>query len=137
MLQDPVVITGEGGLVLGPGARLSFDTYFNSFYERPWSRHIPLGGITLRLFGTGQVHLQWYRSRHGEAVVAGEASVVLGLVEGALVPIPVRTARRGRAALLCSRLPLGSCGSARRALRDKYVRAPQGIPRDRALHLQP
>jgi galactofuranosylgalactofuranosylrhamnosyl-N-acetylglucosaminyl-diphospho-decaprenol beta-1,5/1,6-galactofuranosyltransferase len=88
VLQDPVVTTGKGGLVLGPGARVSFDAFLNSFYEQPWSRHAPLGRIVLRLYGAGQVLLQWYWSRGGDPVASGEAPVALDLVEGALVHIP-------------------------------------------------
>jgi galactofuranosylgalactofuranosylrhamnosyl-N-acetylglucosaminyl-diphospho-decaprenol beta-1,5/1,6-galactofuranosyltransferase len=99
VLQDPVVTTGKGGLVLGPGARVSFDTYLNSFYERPWARHAPLGGITLRLYGTGQVLLHWYRSRGGEPVASGEAPVALDLAEGTLVPSPRGDGQDGKGRL--------------------------------------
>jgi galactofuranosylgalactofuranosylrhamnosyl-N-acetylglucosaminyl-diphospho-decaprenol beta-1,5/1,6-galactofuranosyltransferase len=88
VLQDPVVASGNGGLVIGLGACVSFDAFLNSFYEQPWSRHAPLAGIALRLYGTGQVLLQWYRSRTGDPVASGQVLVALDPVEGALVPIP-------------------------------------------------
>ena len=114
VLQEPIVVSDKGGLVIGRGARVSFDAFFNSFYEQPWSRHAPLGSIALRLYGTGQVLLQWYRSRGGDPVALGQVPVALDPVEGALVPIPhgVGPDKEGRLffVLACPWDPAVLCG---------------------------
>jgi galactofuranosylgalactofuranosylrhamnosyl-N-acetylglucosaminyl-diphospho-decaprenol beta-1,5/1,6-galactofuranosyltransferase len=45
--------------VLGQGARIDTNTYFNSFFEAYWRRHSRLGKLVLRLrlFGTGTIRL--------------------------------------------------------------------------------
>jgi galactofuranosylgalactofuranosylrhamnosyl-N-acetylglucosaminyl-diphospho-decaprenol beta-1,5/1,6-galactofuranosyltransferase len=88
VLQDSVVASGKGGLVIGLDGGVSFDAFLNSFYEQHWSRHAPLGGIALRLYGTGQVLLQWYRSRGGDPIASGQVLVALDPADGALVSIP-------------------------------------------------
>jgi galactofuranosylgalactofuranosylrhamnosyl-N-acetylglucosaminyl-diphospho-decaprenol beta-1,5/1,6-galactofuranosyltransferase len=52
----------ETGLLLAAGARVSFDTYLNGFYEHYWSTHAPVEDLRLRLFGSGAVVVEAFRA---------------------------------------------------------------------------
>ncbi len=52
----------ETGVLLLGGARVSFDTYLNSFYEHYWLPHAPVEDLALRLFGSGEVMVETFRA---------------------------------------------------------------------------
>lgn len=62
VLHPPVGTADQGRVTIGIGAKVSFNTYFNSFYEHYWMSHAPLDEIALRLFGSGQVLVEWFRA---------------------------------------------------------------------------
>jgi len=83
------VTTGQAqaldpGLWLSKGARVSFDAYLNSFYEHYWSSHAPVGDLTLRLFGTGDVTVEFFRALpDGSSYPLGRRRIRLDLLRGA------------------------------------------------------
>src|ERR1700710_3000508 len=58
--------TSDGHLILGAGTQVSFNTYFNSFYETYWHLHANVGTIFLRLVLDGSMRLRIHRDL-GEA----------------------------------------------------------------------
>jgi galactofuranosylgalactofuranosylrhamnosyl-N-acetylglucosaminyl-diphospho-decaprenol beta-1,5/1,6-galactofuranosyltransferase len=52
----------EDGILLCEGAQVSFSSYLNSFYEHYWSTHAPIRDLTLRLFGSGEVIIEFSRA---------------------------------------------------------------------------
>lgn len=52
----------ETGVLLLGGARVSFNTYLNSFYEHYWLTHAPVEDLALRLFGSGEVMVEAFRA---------------------------------------------------------------------------
>lgn len=78
------VQTLDPGLLLSKGARVSFDAYLNSFYEHYWSSHAPVGDLTLRLFGTGEVVVGFFRALpDGSNYPLGRRRIRLDPVRGA------------------------------------------------------
>ncbi len=107
----------EGALALAPGARLSFNAYLNCFYEHYWSSHAPLEELELRLFGTGTLLVEAFRSLpDGTCYLIGRQRLRLDPVEGgvariALDPSPAGAGRvffdvssPGGAAILAGRM---------------------------------
>jgi galactofuranosylgalactofuranosylrhamnosyl-N-acetylglucosaminyl-diphospho-decaprenol beta-1,5/1,6-galactofuranosyltransferase len=68
---DPIA-TGRRSLVVGRGARIDTNTYFNSLYEAYWRRHTRLERLVLRLrlSGVGTVRL-WRACRGRSAAEVG------------------------------------------------------------------
>ena len=51
----------QAGIELGPSTQLSFDTYFNSFFEAPWHRITGLRSVSLQIDVEGAGLLRVYR----------------------------------------------------------------------------
>lgn len=73
-----IAIEGES-FRLAAGAAVSFDTYFNSFYEAFWLEHTCVSEVGLRLQGSGRARCIVTRETlNGERVLAADRSVELG-----------------------------------------------------------
>ena len=70
-----VTAPGDGTLVIGGHTSVSFDSYFNSFFEGPWRRATALGRLTLRLAIQGDCDVRVYRRAMGEKVLVAEQQV--------------------------------------------------------------
>ncbi len=82
--DDAVTCDGDACLGVGAGAVLSFDTYFNSFFEAQWRRYTVLDVLVLQVevegAGTLRVHRQALgckRLVHEQAVSEGRTTVRL------------------------------------------------------------
>ncbi|MCE5301675.1 MAG: glycosyltransferase [Planctomycetaceae bacterium] len=53
---------GRRSIILGQGATVSTDSYFNSFFETYWRRHTTLGQLTLRIRVSGRGTLRLLRT---------------------------------------------------------------------------
>ncbi len=51
----------EGRILLRAGAKISFNTYFNSLYERVWQRRTSIGGLSFRFIAKGRMRCTLYR----------------------------------------------------------------------------
>jgi len=72
------------GLLLTKDARISFDAYLNSFYEHYWSSHAPVGDLALRLFGVGEVVVEFFRALpDGSSYPLGRQRICLDPLRGA------------------------------------------------------
>jgi galactofuranosylgalactofuranosylrhamnosyl-N-acetylglucosaminyl-diphospho-decaprenol beta-1,5/1,6-galactofuranosyltransferase len=80
----------ECGIQLARGARVSFGSYLNSFYEHYWAGHAPVRDLTLRLFGTGEVVVQFFRALpDGADYRIGSARIVLEPQRGGVARVAV------------------------------------------------
>jgi galactofuranosylgalactofuranosylrhamnosyl-N-acetylglucosaminyl-diphospho-decaprenol beta-1,5/1,6-galactofuranosyltransferase len=78
----------DAGVVLAESARLSFSSYLNSFYEHYWSAHAPLSDLTLRLFGTGDIGVEFFRVLpDGASYQIGRQRLMLNLNQGAAATV--------------------------------------------------
>ena len=78
-------VTYRGGtLVVARDTTLSFDTYFNSFFEAHWRRHTSLRRIILRLTVEGTGILRVFRRAVGRKVLILEQSVISGPVSACI-----------------------------------------------------
>lgn len=64
--------TPAGELLIGSGTTLSFDTYFNAFFEGPWRRATNLGTLKLRVEAEGPYVLRVFRRALGQRVLIAE-----------------------------------------------------------------
>ena len=80
----PKVTCRHGRLVVVPGTVLSFDTYFNSFFEAQWRRHTSIAAITLRLTTEGSGTLRVFRRALGRRTLVVEQSIGAGPVSVSL-----------------------------------------------------
>ena len=55
-------------LVMGPGAKVSFNTYFNSFYESYWTECTAIEDIVLRVEFSGSIHVEIFRDTKHQGV---------------------------------------------------------------------
>ncbi len=69
-----------GSLIVPRGETLSFDTYFNSFFEAHWRRHTSLGTIILRLTIEGGGILRVFRRALGRKLLVLEQTIRAGHV---------------------------------------------------------
>ena len=77
--DEPGVEQGAlGSLRMAPAAVLSFDTYFNSFFEAQWRRNTGLGAALLKMTVTGSGMLRIYRRALGRVVLLHEQPVTSG-----------------------------------------------------------
>ncbi len=84
------MVDEQGWLHMARHARVSLNTYLNSFYENYWSRHAPLTEVTLALFGAGEVEVQAFRRSPGLAgqiLRVARTSLVLNDAAGARLTI--------------------------------------------------
>jgi len=94
VLRGEARLDAGGALSMAPGARVSLDTYLNSFYENYWAEHAPAGELTLRLFGSGEVEVEARRQQpDGTVRRVARASVLLDGEHGAEVTIPAEPHR--------------------------------------------
>ncbi len=111
----------EAGIMLLGGARVSFDTYLNSFYEHYWLTHAPVEDLSLRLFGSGEVLVETFRAMpDGSAYRIGHhrlrldpegsaaARVALDAGPASAGRIFFEVAAPARAAILAGRLETGT-----------------------------
>ena len=80
-------------IVIGCGAGIDTDTYFNSFFELHWRRHTTLGRLVLRLrvSGVGTVHLWRTSNLWGRSAVNGSVMVGQSDFDGEDVEVEVNT----------------------------------------------
>ena len=71
---------GAGQLRVSAGSVLSFDTYFNSFFESHWRRHTSLGAIVLRLSTRNGGTLRVFRRAIGRKALLHEQTLEAGPV---------------------------------------------------------
>ena len=71
----------NGGLFIADGTRLSFDTYFNSFFEAPWRRHTALGALKLRVEAEGAFEMRVFRRALGRRELVAEQVASSGIAE--------------------------------------------------------
>ena len=83
---QPKAACQAGGLAMAPGTIVSFDTYFNSFFESHWRRHTSLDTIVLRLTLDGAGILRIFRRAVGRKVLVYEQPVSAGHVTVGLPP---------------------------------------------------
>ncbi len=69
-----------GELRVADGATLSFDTYFNGFFEAPWLRHTTLSSLNLEVTLAGKALLRVWRHALGRKTVVCECSVGPGAI---------------------------------------------------------
>jgi galactofuranosylgalactofuranosylrhamnosyl-N-acetylglucosaminyl-diphospho-decaprenol beta-1,5/1,6-galactofuranosyltransferase len=55
-------IEDRGGLAFSASQRISFDTFFNCFYERHWTRYTSLSDLQLALHSSGTARVDIYRT---------------------------------------------------------------------------
>ncbi len=67
-----VMCEGQGELYVPLGAVLSFDTYFNSFFEAQWRRHTAVDTIRLQVTLSGMAMLRIYRHALGRKLLLVE-----------------------------------------------------------------
>ena len=67
-----VTIRDDGVLDVACGGRLSFDTYFNAFFEAQWLRHTGLRSVNLQVSISGTALVRIYRQALGRKVLVGE-----------------------------------------------------------------
>ena len=65
----------DGALHLAPGTTLSFDTYFNAFFETPWRLHTRLGALLLRLDVAGPCEVRVFRRAPGRRDLVHHRSI--------------------------------------------------------------
>jgi hypothetical protein len=112
----------EAGILLLGGARVSFNTYLNSFYEHYWLTHAPVEDLSLRLFGSGEVTVEtframpdgsayrigWHRLRlDPEGSAAAKVALDVGPASAGRIFFDV-TATPAEAAILAGRLETGT-----------------------------
>jgi hypothetical protein len=112
----------EAGILLLGGARVSFNTYLNSFYEHYWLTHAPVEDLSLRLFGSGEVTVEtframpdgsayrigWHRLRlDPEGSAAAKVALDVGPASAGRIFFDV-TAAPAEAAILAGRLETGT-----------------------------
>ena len=87
-LGPGAVTPAAGGLRIGPGAAVAFDTYFNAFFEHQWRLYTRAERIALHvdLEGAGVLRV-WRRTPHGGATLLHEAAVS-GPADAVLSPVP-------------------------------------------------
>lgn len=68
--------TPMGELLIGPRTTLSFDTYFNAFFEGPLRRAANLGILKLRVEAEGPYVLRVFRRSLGQRVLIAEQVVL-------------------------------------------------------------
>jgi galactofuranosylgalactofuranosylrhamnosyl-N-acetylglucosaminyl-diphospho-decaprenol beta-1,5/1,6-galactofuranosyltransferase len=89
----------DAGILLSESARVSFSSYLNSFYEHYWTVHAPVRDLTLRLFGAGEMVVEFFRALpDGSDYCIGRQHLTLDLHQGAtatvtLDPIPAGAGR--------------------------------------------
>ena len=64
--------TGDGGLVIGEHTTVSFDSYFNAFFEATWRRNTTLSMLTLQLAIDGECDIRVYRRAMGDKILLAE-----------------------------------------------------------------
>jgi galactofuranosylgalactofuranosylrhamnosyl-N-acetylglucosaminyl-diphospho-decaprenol beta-1,5/1,6-galactofuranosyltransferase len=78
----------DAGILLFEGARVSFSAYLNSFYEHYWALHAPVQDLTLRLFGSGQAVVEFFRALpDGSNYCIGRQPLVLDAQRGATITV--------------------------------------------------
>ncbi len=70
-----------GALRAAAGATLSFDTYFNSFFESQWRRYTTLSAVLLQVEIEGEALLQVFRRAAGRRVLLLQQAIRSGLSE--------------------------------------------------------
>ena len=76
----PTVLGQPGGeLLVADGATVSFDTYFNGFFEAQWLRYTTLQSLNLEVTLSGSALLRVYRHALGRKVVVCERLAGPGL----------------------------------------------------------
>ncbi len=76
--QPPIDTLSGGRLRVERGAVLSFDTYFNSFFESHWRRHTSVGAVVLRLDVDGGGTLRVFRRAIGRKVLVHQQVIDSG-----------------------------------------------------------
>ena len=65
-------VTEKGGLAIGEHTTISFDSYFNTFFEATWRRHTRLSTLTLQLAIDGECDIRVFRRTAGEKILLAE-----------------------------------------------------------------
>ncbi len=81
LAMPQVTLAGRGELIIGENTTLSFDTYFNAFFEGPWRRNTRISTLTLRLELEGDCVLRVFRRATDKKVLIEERSTAGPLVE--------------------------------------------------------
>lgn len=90
------VQTLDPGLLLAEDARVSFNAYLNCFYEHYWAGHAPVRELTLRLFGQGEVVVEFFRALpDGSDYGIGRQRVALDPQQGATATVALDPAPAG------------------------------------------
>ncbi|MBW3617409.1 MAG: glycosyltransferase [Proteobacteria bacterium] len=95
-LEGELYYDPEGGISTYGPAKLSFNSYFNSFYEAYWARYTVVRSLALSLSGEGRVWCDVYR----ENDVCGTALISRSLIElkpgePVLIPLEIRSEADG------------------------------------------
>ena len=77
-ISQPEVTCQGSSLVVGRETTLSFDTYFNSFFEAQWRRYTSLDVIHLRITVKGEGILRVYRRALGRKFLVLEQPITTG-----------------------------------------------------------
>ena len=86
--EQPAIDALAGGhLRVERGAVLSFDTYFNSFFESHWRRHTSVGAVVLRLVVDGEGTLRVFRRAIGRKVLVHQQAIDSGAVDSGVVTV--------------------------------------------------
>ena len=103
----PEVILHGDRLAVAPGTVLSFDTYFNSFFEANWRRHTSIGAVVLRLDVLGDGILRIFRRAIGRKMLVHEQPISCGRVT---VHVPSEAISFRQHGTLCVELAAGTSG---------------------------
>ena len=95
------------GLGIGPATQLSFDSYFNSFFEAQWHRIAGLDAVLLQVEVEGAGLLRVYRRALDRRTLLHEARVATGTTT---VRIPIRTVNFRQQGVLSAELLTGEEG---------------------------
>jgi len=68
-------------LLVAADSRLSFDTYFNSFFEATWRRHTNFGALKLRVEAEGTYDMRVFRRALGRRELVAEQVASSGVTE--------------------------------------------------------
>ncbi len=72
---------GDGQLLLSNGATLSFDTYFNAFFETAWRQNTSFGDLRLRVDVDGPCQIRVFRQALGKKTLLADQLVSAGTTE--------------------------------------------------------
>lgn len=70
--EPDITVRADGTLFVASGGRLSFDTYFNVFFEAQWLRHTALRSVGLHVTLCGTAMVRIYRQALGRKVLICE-----------------------------------------------------------------